>query len=283
MRTFLGNYGAESEAGPEVSPNRATKDDPDYAKEEELRMIAEKAPGESQRVRPLLAAQPERDVLVAEVKGADTALLVFTGTNDEFSMPLTLLDRYLATLPLTTIYLKDFNRLRFLRGIQSLSDDLPGTVAALREISKGLGVTRVCTTGNCVGGFAAIRYGVELSADRMIAFSPPTWNPREPLTKFEEGRRFMKNRLEAAVPREMMDLRPVLESRAQAGLIELFYEEEDPRDRASALRLDRLPGVRLHPRPALTYRLVRRLASSSDDFRGLLASLLGVGVAGAAE
>lgn len=287
VQSFLRNYGPAADYGSVAAasvpvendlkrPTPVLVADPDRGKDEELQAIAARAPSPSEQLRPIVTPDPERDVLVAELTSADTVVLVFTGTNDELSIPLTLFDRYLATLHLTAVYLKDFNRLRFLRGIQSLSDDYAGTLTALRAMVSRLGARCLCTIGNCVGGFGAIRYGVELGAERILAFGAPTCNPRDPITNLEEGRRFMRTRLEANIPPEMTDLQPFLSSRHHNSHIEIFYEEQDPRDRMQALRLSGLPGVRFHPQPEHSYRLLRRLASSHQDFRGMLANLLRV-------
>jgi hypothetical protein len=265
------------------------------AQEEELRAIAEKDPGPAERLRPILVPEAQRDVLIAEVTGAETAVLVFTANNDGVSMPLPVFDRYLATLDLTAIYLKDFQRLRYLQGIPSLSENYQGTMAALRDILSHLGVKRLCTIGNCVGGFAAIRYGVELCADRILTFGTPTYLSPDPLAPLEPARHFMRNRLAANVPSEMLDLRPFLEARQHNAQIELFYEEEDPVSRIHTFHLSDLPGVRFHPLPGPNRRtlqrdpqaavagdrggVLRRLALSTGDFRGMLGSLLGVGPA----
>jgi tetratricopeptide (TPR) repeat protein len=253
--------------------------DPIGARDQEFQAIAAKAPGPEEHLRPLLVADPDRDVFLAEVTGAKTAVLVFTGAADELTMPLPLFDRYLATLNLTAIYLKDFNRLRYLLGIRSLSRDYQGTLPALRNMLNRLGVKRLCTIGHCVGGFAAIRYGVELCADRILAFNARTSGAADSLMKTDEGPTIMRNRLEANVPLDMADLKPFLQDRRYDARIELFYEEDDPRARMHALRLSGLRGVGLHPHPELSYRLLRRLALLSEDFAGMLAKLLGVGSA----
>src|SRR5207253_2205915 len=116
-----------------------------------LQAIADNAPDQAAQVRPTLVVDPESDVLVANVPGAETAVLVFTGSNDGVAMPLPIFDGYMATLNVTTIYLKDFRRLRFLMGVQSLSQDYQGTLAALRDITSRAGVKRLCTVGNCDG------------------------------------------------------------------------------------------------------------------------------------
>jgi tetratricopeptide (TPR) repeat protein len=288
VQTFLRNYGPASDgdcawatassvpAEDSKEPRPLLVADPDRGKDEELQVIFAQAPGASEQVRPIVAPDPDRDVLIGKVPGADIVVFVFTGTNDELTIPLPLFDRYLATLRVTAIYLKDFNRLRFLMGIQSLSDNYAGTLQALRSVMKRVGATRLCTIGNCVGGFAAIRYGVDLGAERILTFGAPTCSPTDPLASLEEGRRFLRTRLETKVPPEMTDLKPFLETSGNTAPIEMFYEEQDPRDRMQALRLSGLPGVRLHPQRALSYRLLRRMASSNPSFGGMLAELLGV-------
>jgi tetratricopeptide (TPR) repeat protein len=277
VRMFLRNYGpATVDFDLANAASRPAEGDPDRDEWEELRIIVEKAPGEAEWLRPLVAADPDGDVLVCEVAAAQRAVLVFTGGNDAVSMPLPIFDRYLAALRLTVIYLKDFKRLRYLVGIQSLSQDYPGTLAALRFMLNRLGVKRVCTMGNCEGGFAAIRYGVELGADRIITFGAPTFSPDDSLTKIEQARNFMRNRLAAKVPSDMIDLKPFLEARHYQAQIDFFYEEADPRDCAHAMHISGLPGIKLHPRPGLNHRMLRELALSNDDFSGMLGKLLGI-------
>lgn len=278
VRMFVRNYGPASTTSLDWSnpATRPAEGDPDRAEWEELRAIAEKAPGEKEWFRPLVAADPESDVAVCEVDGAQRGVLVFTGGNDAVSMPLGIFDRYLAALPLTTIYLKDFKRLRYLLGIQSLGADYPGTLTALRTMLKRLEIKRLCTIGNCEGGFAAIRYGVELGADRILTFGAPTFSPDDALTKLEQARNFMRQRLAAKVPRDMIDLKPFLETRQYNAQIDFFYEEADPRDCAHAMHISGLPGFKLHPQAGLNHRMLRQLALSNDDFRGILGNLVGV-------
>jgi tetratricopeptide (TPR) repeat protein len=278
VRVFLRNYGPASTmtGGWEGAVTQPSQGDPDRAEWEELQAIASKAPSSAGRLRPLVVADPQRDLLLAEVPKTETAVLIFTGANDAVSIPLPIFDRYLATLDFTAIYLKDFRRLRYLLGIQSLSSDYPGTIAELRDMLGRLGVKRVCTMGNCEGGFAAIRYGVELGADRIVTFGAPTFSPPDSMARIERGRNFMRKRLDTQVPSEMTDIRPFLEARQHGAQIECFFEEENPGDRIHALRLSGLPGVRLRPQPGLNHRMVRRLILSNEDFSGMLANLLGV-------
>jgi tetratricopeptide (TPR) repeat protein len=279
VRTFVRHYGpaAALPLGPATARGRLRGPDPDHATEAELQALADKAPDLAEHRRPVLAIDPKRDVLVAQVGGSEVGVLVFTGSNDAVSMPLALFDQYLAPLAITAIYLKDFNRLRFLRGIRSMGADYQTTLVALRELLAGLGVRRLCTLGNCDGGFAAIRYGVELGADRIIAFHAPTHSPPETLAKVEQARNFMRRRLAAMVPADMSDLRQFLQACPHDARIELFYDETEPRDTLHAMYLSDLPGIRLHPRPGNSmHHLLLGLALTSDDFTGVLGTLFGI-------
>jgi hypothetical protein len=243
----------------------------------ELRTLVAKAPAESHFKRPLLVDDTECDFLVAEAKGAETALLVFAASNDSVAMPLSSFDRYVAPLGVTAVYVKDFNRLRFVAGIRSLANDYSGTLAALRGRLADLGVKRVCTIGTCDGGYAAIRYGVELAAERILTFNAPTHVPIESETGIERNRNFMRRRLEAHAPLETLDLKRLLEKRRQDTRIELYYEHEDKRDTVYATHLSGLSGVYLRPWPGLSdLRLLRKVILASDDFCAALATLLGV-------
>ena len=277
VRLYLRNYGPAAAVAEDGSGHGA-RAELDHPSEAELRVLIEKAPNPAGRKRTIADADPEHDVIVAKVDGASTALLVFTGSNDAVGMPLPVFDPYLAPLYATTVYLKDFNRLRYLAGIRSLGTDYAETLLALRQLIAELGVTRLCTIGNCDGGFAAIRYGVELGADRVLAFSAPTRSPACTQSKIEQARNFMRNRLDGRVSVEMMDLRAFLETRQYDGQIEFFYDEHDQRDVVHADHLSGLPAVKLtRLAGASNQTLLRKLALTSDDFFGELGALLGVG------
>jgi tetratricopeptide (TPR) repeat protein len=278
VRVFMLNYGPGSAlpAGPVRATRGAAKGDPAAAEEEELRDLTDRAPSDAELLRSVMVDDPRRDVVLAEARNAEVAVLVFTGSNDRVSMPLSIFDRYLAALGVSAVYLKDFRRLRFLRGVQSLGEDYDSTLAALRDIVERLRVTRLCTIGNCDGGFPAIRYGVELHADRILAFQTTTHSPQFSLAKLEQGRNFMRKRLAANVCEKMTDLKPFLQARRHGSRIELFYEEEDPRDRVHALHLAGLDGVTLRPHMGQSnHHLLRRLAQRRG-FRETLAGLLAV-------
>ncbi len=92
--------------------------------------IAAKAPPEAAWRRPILIDDPSQDVQVIRVDGAETAVVLFTTDSDTLSMPLALFDRFMAPWPVSVVYLKDFDRLRYLAGIRSLADSYEGVLQA---------------------------------------------------------------------------------------------------------------------------------------------------------
>lgn len=271
VKAFLKGPGAalarkpESAAGP---PAEGTED--------VYRALEEAAPPQSCWLRPLVRPLPNLEMHIAAVTGATTAALVFTGAADGVSMPLAIFDRYLAAMSMTVIYLKDFQRLVYLRGIRSVGAGFPGTVAALRGLLASLGIERLVTFGNCDGGFAAIRYGVELGADRIVAVSPATHFPQAS-QRLEQARNFKRVRIFQNVPPEMRDLQPYLLSRTYETQIRVLYLQESERERLHALHIAGASNVILQPVAGDEKHssALHRLALSLPGFQDTLATWFG--------
>jgi len=279
VRAFLRTYRADATLvlGQQGGGADPVPTDLDTPSERELRALAERTPPAVLRLRSLVDLQPDIDVIQATCPGAKTAALIFTGFNDALSIPLAIFDPFLATVPVSAVYLKDFKRLRYLQGVTSFADDYAGTLAALRDLISRLKVSRLVTMGNCIGGFAAIRYGVELGADRIIAFDAPTRIGHDTESGIQQGFNFLRKRLAASVPAEMTDLRPFLEERRNHIPIELYYQAEIPERREDSERLSDLPGIQLNPLPGVhPNHALRHFALSQADFGQTLGDILGV-------
>jgi tetratricopeptide (TPR) repeat protein len=233
--------------------------------------LFERAPAEKDLLRPLMVDHKLSDCIIAPAADRRIVVFVFTTTNDTFSMPLPIFDRYLAALGVTAVYLKDFKRLRYLKGIGSIGIDYDATIAALRRLLVKLGTSRVCAIGDSDGGFAAIRYGVALGADRIVSFSGPThWIP-----EFDVYPMLSKH-LAANVSTGSLDLNVFLTKQRHHSEIALLYGDASPRDRIHAIYLNGHPGVTLHPVAGLDDHDVLRWLALNADLRALLSSLLAV-------
>jgi tetratricopeptide (TPR) repeat protein len=275
VRVFLRNFGLAASLLPQLGelPAPGLAHDPDAAERNELQSLAAGAPAAG--ARAVIDVDPRRDVIIPDGSRAATAVLVFTGTNDAVAMPLPLFDRYMAPLDLTPVYLRDFHRLRYLAGIRALGGSYEETIGALRRMLRERGFSRIYALGNCAGGFAAMRYGVELGAERILVFDAPSFCPDEALTRLDQGQNFMRTRLQRRFGEDMTDLKPFLAARKSAARIDVFYQIEDPKKRIHAERLADVPGVRLHAEPGLgDNRLLRRIALESENFSAWLAGLM---------
>jgi tetratricopeptide (TPR) repeat protein len=231
--------------------------------------LAARAPSDDQLLRPPMSDEKIRDVIVAPPSSGSALVVIFTATNDTLGMPLPIFDRYLASLGFGAVYLKDFERLLYLRGVRSLGDET-ATLEAIRQLKRQLGAARLCTIGASDGGFAAIRYGVALDADRIMSFGGPThWAPD--LDEYA----VMRQRHATYLSEQAIDLRAFLGARPYASRICLFYGEDAPRDRAHARYLDGLPGVLQHPVPELGDHQCLRWYALNRDLRTLLGEWLG--------
>ena len=114
------------------------------------------------------------ELLVAPKLGAETVMLVFTGLANRAGISVRLLDAYLATLNISVIYLRDNTRLLFNDGIESVADSYEGTLEIIKQRIKELGAKKIICFGNSGGGFAAIRYGIDLNAEKIIGINGVT-------------------------------------------------------------------------------------------------------------
>jgi tetratricopeptide (TPR) repeat protein len=243
--------------------------------EREFRALLEVGPPESKLLRPIVADDKTSEVAVAQARNAETGVIVFTALNDSLSMPLPTFDRYLAALGVTAIYLKDHRRLSYLTGIASLGKDYSATVAALRERWHRLQVRRMCTLGYSDGGAAAVRYGVELSAERVVSFCGLSHVAQNDTPRPDQVYRLIKQRMASQMPPEHGDLRQFLVGRRHSTKIEWLYPEGAARDKAYAEYLTGISGITFHPIPgcdqhglprwlALNHDLLARLARHLD-------------------
>jgi hypothetical protein len=142
---------------------------------------------------------------------------------------------------------------------------------------RDFGTKRLWTIGYSAGGLGAIRYGVELGADRALSFAGMTNVGHDAPDRFEYGLALVRKRLEARLSAEILDLKLFLTSRQYATKIELFYGAEMPRDKAWALHLAGAGNVTLRSIEGLNDHEILRWLALNCDLRGLLSAALAKG------
>lgn len=167
-------------------------------------------------------------------KKAARTLIAFGGMAQGLSMPPKEFFKTLVHEDINIVFVKDFRQCWYQKGLLGLTTGLEDTTAYLRRILPET-TEKLITLGASAGGYAAIRFGLPLNADRIIAFSPQT------LIDEETARVFAKNRMkELPFGHDDLDLKKVFERYAPKGEIEVHYGSRNNRDRIAVGRLEGL-------------------------------------------
>jgi len=182
------------------------------------------------------ADDPTAEVQTARRQGARALLIAFCGTALKAGLPLNLLHRWLGEIRVHVVYLRDFRRLNYDEGVPALASSYEDTLHALQLIADDLGAERVVCYGNSLGGYAALRYGLDLGADAVLCFAGPT-----NLSDSFRGAEFRKR----YAGTEGLDLRPLYQSAQRPPRAHLVYGEACAEDKAQAGNFAGLPSVTL--------------------------------------
>ena len=106
------------------------------------------------------------------VPGSDTVVIVFGGTHHRLWIAFSLLHEILRRTGVSVIYCRDLQRLWYEAGIIGLGEDFASTLQGFRALIRRYGATRVLTLGNCMGCLGALRHGLLLGAQGVLALSP---------------------------------------------------------------------------------------------------------------
>ncbi|WP_374440807.1 hypothetical protein [Stella sp.] len=198
---------------------------------------------------PDLLDDPARDVQVTACPGARTVIFVFTGGAQRFNGPLRLIHAWLRRLGASIVYLRDLHGMHFLGGVPSLGDGYRETVRALRRLAADLGCPRIVCTGSSSGSFGALRYGLDLPAERVLCFAGPT------VLDDSLPELLRRERLRGAVGEPVdptqLDLAALYAAADRRPALRLVYGGANRWDRAEAERMGDVPGVELVPIPGL--------------------------------
>jgi hypothetical protein len=209
-----------------------------------------------------------KDVQVI-ARNSEVVALVFCGKGGALGIPLPVVYPWLARLPASLVFLRDFRRLYFLQGVQSLGPTIHATLTGLRRIITSLHGRRIVCYGHCAGVFAALRYGLELGADALLCTAGPTnltpeFNARTP---FETRARALKSQ----VPDACLDMREMYSSAANPPRVCIVYGKDFRDDCIQAEHMSTLSCVTLYGiddcalHTSLTTEVILR-----GEFEGLL-------------
>jgi pimeloyl-ACP methyl ester carboxylesterase len=183
---------------------------------------------------------PSADVQTVQRAGAQGVLLVFTGVGGRAGMPLSIIHRWFGACSLHVIYLRDFKRQAYNHGIIGLGPDYGQTLNHLSAAVDALNTSNIFVYGNSVGGYAALRYGLDLRATSILVFSAVSSLAPPVLPKEELLRRGLR-----AGP----DLKPFFLAASLRLNTYMVFGAECVLDAAHAHRMSDVPGVHLEALP----------------------------------
>jgi hypothetical protein len=208
------------------------------------------------------------EVQIVRRENAKTVMMVFCGRGHRAGAPLCLLHRWLGRLPVSLVYLRDFRRLYYLAGIESLGQDRVATLASLRSIVSSLGGQRILCYGNSAGVFAALHYGLDLESEAVLCLSGPTNTSAEFNAHLRSAE--IVAQVNREVPHAMVDLRRAYRTAKQPPRVRLVYAENNWDDRLHAEHMSGLPTVTLQAIPNIDSHAVVRVLVLRREFEGLL-------------
>jgi hypothetical protein len=199
-------------------------------------------------------------------RASQNLLIVFTGFGKEFWISLDLLHRILRHSFGQILYLRDFLNLCYQAGVPGLGNNYAVTLDRLKHIVHESSVEKLYMLGSSAGGYAALRYGLDLSADAILALSPITELCSDGVTA---------RRLKARqVSPEEMDLLPDYERAHRRPNATIVYGAQNPKDSAAAKRFADFPEFRLVAVPDFAEHTVTAHLIGTGEFEQFVQDLV---------
>ena len=188
---------------------------------------------------------------LARVEKAHGTMVSFSSLQPDFPLPPAEFSGALCGNGYNVLFVKDFARIWYQRGLIGLSNTRQGTTAALRKIL--LDLPRPWTfTGTSAGGYAALYFGAHLGADQVRVFSPQTLVDRHTFVRFSRARPFEMG-FDPGDPEN--DLAQVFKTCRSLPRTRIYYGKPHHKDRTQAHHLQGFKEVTLHEVDAKTHNI----------------------------
>ena len=141
------------------------------------------------------------------------------------SMPPKEFFKSLVHKDINIIFVKDFKQCWYQKGLLGKTSDIESSIEYLKNVIPKTN-EKLVTLGASAGGYAAIRFGIALNADRILAFSPQTFIDEE------TARVFSKSCLRDMIFDNIdLDLKKILDKYNPKVKIEAYYGVDNNRDK----------------------------------------------------
>lgn len=176
---------------------------------------------------------------------SDTLLAVFLQPGGTFGVSGNAIHALLGAAPPNTLYLYDSRALFHLAGTDRFGAGYRAMIDGIRNCAEEIGALRIMTFGRCAPGFTAIRAGLDLEAERVVAISPVTTMATSEMSQ-DARAPVLQRRLAEALPEHERDVLPRLLQQDRTWF-DIFYNKAHRRDTDYAKRMAPAPKVSLFP------------------------------------
>jgi pimeloyl-ACP methyl ester carboxylesterase len=183
---------------------------------------------------------PTDVMIIRAPAGASRVLVAFGGFTETFWLA----PPFLQLADCHVIVLRDSRRMFHLAGVDGLGEAYAACVDALRQLAAELGADRLFLAGSSAGGYAALRYALDLEVRGVLAISPVTQlNAGEKeLAQYPALRPIART-----APEMMQDIIPLYQRAQNPPKVIIAWGERHPLDNWQATRMQVLPNVALEP------------------------------------
>jgi pimeloyl-ACP methyl ester carboxylesterase len=186
--------------------------------------------------------------------------------------------RITADLDVSRLYVRDFDRCFYHRGLRGHSSDIDTTASQLAKYVALADAERVVCIGQSMGAYAALLFGALINADEVHAFVPRT------LIAFEAGQLInlpaMRKHLRKLeryphVQDKYFDLLDLFRSTGFVSPSHIYHGLEHPNDKWHATRMASAPNVTVHVVNHNRHSITAALRDSGELTRILQAAIRG--------
>jgi hypothetical protein len=173
--------------------------------------------------------------------GADKIVLVFKSADSRFWLNYEQLFQALKRFGTHLIFLKDDHVRYFMHGIDGFGAGYQNSLHDLRALCRSFGDLPIYCIGSSMGAFGALRYGLDVGAEAVLALSPMTSLDASvvdrPLADEIWISRYMGE--------DAIDLRPLYAAAARVPRVTIYHGAQNDRDSTHARRFADIPGARI--------------------------------------
>lgn len=209
----------------------------------------------------------QEEVLLDVWPNARRLLVVFAGNADSGVMAFHPLhfDRHEAHV----LWIRDRSRRFTMVSLQRMGASYTENVACIQRVAEALDVDQLFCLGVSSGVYAALRFGLDLNAEGVLALSGPTniivenEYPGATLRDFPQV-----TMLYRTAPHEARDMVLDYPARRRRPTVRIVYGTENKRDSHAARRMADIPGVTLVPLHGVSDHIVTKTLIECGELEG---------------